>query len=825
MVRLIGPDGPPNARVMIIGEAPGAEEELKGVPFVGASGMELNRMLGEAGLSRSESFVTNIARVRPPGNDISAFIAKAKKDRTPGHTPLRDKYVTKEIHEGWALLQGEISRVQPKVIITLGNIPLWALTGKWGINKWRGSQLEAMGIPVIPTLHPAYILRSWSERSIAVGDLRRAARIRSGAGSLRPAWNFRIRPNFVDVTSILDQLYIRCFHGKPVRMSFDLETRAGHIACAGISWSPTDAICIPFMVAGQTSGYFTEVEETEIVLRIARLLTHPNAEVVGQNILYDSQYTWRWWHFVPRVIQDTMIGQHSIFSDMPKGLAFLASMYCDWYVYWKDEGKNWAENMGEDQLWNYNCQDCVYTDEVGHAQIAAAKKLGLTHIYEAQQAMFWPVLRAMQLGIRIDPARRNTLVLEVQDEVARREQFIIDLLGHPLNPRSPKQMQALFYEDLKQPVIMKRATKNAPAHPTLDDEALLKISAREPLLRPLVTAIQDIRTLGIFLSNFLLTPLDTDGRMRCAYNIGGSASGKSAPKTYRLSSSENAFGSGGNLQNIPSAKSKSVGKAKSRGAIATLGDAYSFPNIRSMFIPDTGCTLWDGDLDRADLQVVAWEADDELLKSALRLGVDIHLLNCYSLRGIEGPPMEELCETHPRYKEHREPNNELREFSKTFCHGTNYGGGSRTMAANVGRTVHEVERSQRLWFGAHPGIKRWHDRVELQVRKHHFVENRFGYRWYIFDRVEGILPEAIAWIPQSTVSIVINRIWANIYNRLKEVDVLMQVHDSLVGQFPIGRTDLITSIVEQAKIVVPYPDPLVIPFSVKTSNTSWGDVK
>jgi DNA polymerase-1 len=578
------------------------------------------------------------------------------------------------------------------------------------------------------------------------------------------------------------------------------------------------------MVAGKAEGYWSEAEEATIILRLSRLLTHPNVQVIGQNILYDAQYTWRWWHFVPRVTQDTMIGQHAIFSDMPKGLGFLASMYCDWYVYWKDEGKDWAANMGEEQLWSYNCQDCVYTDEVGRAQVLAARKLGLEKVYAAQQAMFWPVLRAMQKGVRIDTARRNELVLEVQDEVAQREQFICDLLGHPLNPRSPKQMSALFYEDLKQQPIMTRATKNAPSRPTLNDEALLKIAAREPLLRPLVTAIQDIRTLGIFLSNFLLTPLDTDGRMRCAYNIGGSASGKSAPKTYRLSSSGNAFGSGGNLQNIPSQKSKSVGKAKSRGAIATLGDAYSFPNIRSMFVPDPGCTFWDGDLDRADLQVVAWEADDQMLKAALRLGVDIHLLNCYSLTGREEPSLEELCETHPRYQEHRGPRAELREFSKTFCHGTNYGGGSRTMAAHVGRTVHEVERSQRLWFGAHPGIKRWHERIELQVRNHHFVENRFGYRWYIFDRIEGILPEAIAWIPQSTVSIVINKIWANIYSALPEVDVLLQVHDSLCGQYPIGRDDLIGKIVEQSKITIPYEDPLVIPFSVKTSNTSWGDV-
>src|SRR6185437_5925094 len=126
-------------------------------------------------------------------------------------------------------------------------------------------------------------------------------------------------------------------------------------------------------------------------------------------------------------------------------------------------------------------------------------------------------------------------------------------------------------------------------------------------------------------------------RMRCAYNIGGSASGASAPKTYRLSSSENAFGSGTNLQNITSEKSKSVAKAAARTGLSFLGDPYGFPNIRSMFIPDPGYIWFDGDLDRADLQVVAWEADDEMLKSALRMGADIHLMNAFVLQGKDPP--------------------------------------------------------------------------------------------------------------------------------------------------------------------------------------------
>jgi DNA polymerase I-like protein with 3'-5' exonuclease and polymerase domains len=320
----------------------------------------------------------------------------------------------------------------------------------------------------------------------------------------------------------------------------------------------------------------------------------------------------------------------------------------------------------------------------------------------------------------------------------------------------------------------------------------------------------------------LSAPLDIDGRMRTAYNIGGSESGKSAPITFRLSSSENAFGSGMNMQNIPSDKSKTMGKAKGRGA--SIGEMLKLPNLRSMFIPDPGQEMWDLDLDRADLQVVCWECDDQLLKAAIRQGVDIHLLNVYTLDGHEPPPLDELVESHPKYPDHRGPRKLKREFSKVFCHATNYSGGARTVASNTGRTVHEIDRAQRVWFGAHPGIKLWHTRVENQITRFRFIENRFGYRWYIFDRVDGVLPEAIAWIPQSTVSIVINRIWMNIYQNLPEVQVLIQVHDSLVGQFPIAqRQKCLADIKAQSSIVVPYPDPLIIPTGIKTSQKSWGD--
>ena len=316
-------------------------------PFVGTSGMELDRMLHEAGIMRSECFVTNVCRERPFKNEISQFIAKSKKEGSgPGYISLRDKMVKQPIVDGFQMLMKEIDLVRPNLIIALGNTPMWALTGRWGIMKHRGSMLYASTpfpkVKVIPTLHPAYILRDWAGRALAVHDLKRAGGYRNGEDYPIPHWSFTIRPDFETVIRRLQDLYLTVT-ASPTWVDFDLETKHGHIDCAGVSWSRTEALCIPFMAATDKWGYWTEDEEAHIVWWLRKLLTQNNCFVRGQNLLYDCQYTWRHWHFIPHVVQDSMISQHVMFPGLKKSLDFQASMYCDYYVQWKPDKSAWAE--------------------------------------------------------------------------------------------------------------------------------------------------------------------------------------------------------------------------------------------------------------------------------------------------------------------------------------------------------------------------------------------------------------------------------------------------------------------------------------------------
>jgi DNA polymerase I-like protein with 3'-5' exonuclease and polymerase domains/uracil-DNA glycosylase len=799
--------GPVPARIMIVGECFTEAEEYKGEAFLGMGGENLNRMLHEVGIMRSECYTTNLCNSRPPGSSISSWIAEKKKDISLNHVLWKGKYVMPQVVSGYERLLREIELVRPNVIIACGNAPVWALTGAWGVMKWHGSQLSIDGdsakTKVIPSYHPVQIQWAYDLRAIMVNDLRRAAREAATPHYTNlPAWNFLIRPSFTEAQAAL-QTMLDLLSAGPTWITFDLETRAGHIACAGLSWTLNDAVCLPLMDAHEWEGYWTLEEEAALVHGIYLVLTHPNALVRGQNLLYDAQYTYRHWHFVPRVAQDTMISHHTLWAGLPKRLDFQASMYCDHYIYWKDDGKTWTKDVGEDQLWSYNCVDCVRTDEVGQKELAAIEQMGLQEVEAFQQVLFWPVLKAMQLGVRIDKKGRNAFAMELQREMEKREAFFADVLGHPLNPNSSPQMAKLFYNDLGIPPIMSRAKKGAPAHITCDDEALTKIMKKEPLTAPIIRAIQEYRSLGVFLSTFVLAPLDTDDRMRCSYNICGT-------ETYRFNSSKNAFGSGTNLQNVPKGSED--------------GEGLSLPNVRKLFIPDEGFTFFDMDLDRADMQVVVWESGDAQLKEALRKGVDMHILNAITLAGHDLPDMDWLVEGHPEYDRIRSRYKRERQLAKAFIHGTNYGGGPRTMAIAAGVTVAQAERFQKIYFGAYPGIKEWHNRTERQIKTKHYVQNAFGYRRYYFERTDGLLPEALAWIPQSTVGNVINRAWVNIHRNLSEVKVLLQVHDSLAGEFPTHLKDFcLRRMKEESQIVVPYPDPLIIPVGIKTSEKSWGD--
>jgi DNA polymerase len=158
--RLVFSDGNPRARVMFVGEAPGREEDIEGLPFVGRSGKLLDRMIGAIGLDRTSVYIANVIPWRPPGN------------RTP--TPQETQICL-------PFIQRQIELVNPDVLVTLGNPSTQTLLGtREGIMRTRGKWFDydtgTRAIRALPTFHPAYLLRSPSYKRLSWQDLRAIAK-------------------------------------------------------------------------------------------------------------------------------------------------------------------------------------------------------------------------------------------------------------------------------------------------------------------------------------------------------------------------------------------------------------------------------------------------------------------------------------------------------------------------------------------------------------------------------------------------------------------------------------------------------------------------
>lgn len=141
---LVFGEGVPSARLMFIGEGPGADEDREGRPFVGRAGQLLTRMIKAMGLDRSEVYIANVVKCRPPGNrDPEQF----------------------EIETCFPFLQAQIEAISPEVIVGLGRVAVSTLLGrKISMTRIRGNLQDVNGIPLMPTYHPAFLLRKEPDR-------------------------------------------------------------------------------------------------------------------------------------------------------------------------------------------------------------------------------------------------------------------------------------------------------------------------------------------------------------------------------------------------------------------------------------------------------------------------------------------------------------------------------------------------------------------------------------------------------------------------------------------------------------------------------------
>lgn len=235
------------------------------------------------------------------------------------------------------------------------------------------------------------------------------------------------------------------------------------------------------------------------------------------------------------------------------------------------------------------------------------------------------------------------------------------------------------------------------------------------------------------------------------------------------------------------------------------------PNVRKLFVPDPGYMMFDADLSGADAQVVAAEAEDKDLLAAFRAGLDVHSKNAADMWGDAFTSLSGV----PRYKQ--------RQRLKSGVHGTNYGASARALFLILGGSIYEWQQFQNRWFTLHPGIREWQQRTMSDLRKDRTARNRFGYRIIYFDRVDGLLPQALAWIPQSTIAINCFRGALALERACPWAEILLQVHDSVVFQVPFRHAERYADMRKGLRNPIPYTPELIIDWKLSRSEKSWGE--
>jgi DNA polymerase-1 len=752
-VHAVGPTDQP--LLAIIGEAPGQEEERRGVPFIGSSGQLLNQMLASVGISRDDCYITNVVNQRPPHNNFNIFYEDSKRTKPTGALIG---------HRG--RLRGELLSVKPKMIVAMGAEPMKALLPVMGIKNHRGClydvDLEGAVGRMIPTFHPAHVIRLYGDRPIVELDLKKA--IRQARHPFTPTMEFKILPEFQDIKDWLLERH------SPVAL--DIESIGPCTRSIGFAWSPTEAISIPLISKGQ--HHWGPETEILILQMLKDYLADPQVKKYLQNAPYDTTVlsTELGLH-VDGIELDTMYSHHLLYPELPKGLDFLSSIHTDFPKYWGLPDQPHDEGNAR-----YGCYDCCATFIVATAVIEELIERDLGRFYyERTHPTIFALTRMQNRGILIDKEAKEVERKRLFKEHEEALILLPKLIGHDVNPQSPKQVKELLYEEWRLPVQRKPGTSTI----TTDEDALRTLARRFPERAAVIRTILACRKANKLIGTYLDQKLD-DGRARTSYGLA---------KTGRITSSQTIEGYGGNLQNIP------------RG------------EFRRLYVADPGKVLIKADLSQAEYMVFCWDAKvyEFIEQYTTNPEFDVHVLNATRIYEIT----EDQVTKVRRYN------------AKQGVYAGNYKIGALKFSRMFDIPFNEAKNLLDRYKQIRPELRLWWARIEDEIKTTRTLTNALGRQRIFFGRIdEALFRTAYDWVCQSAVADLINQALVTLDDLGYEM--LLQVHDELVLQVedtPATITGAIIDVRNAMEIPVKFPNvdpPMVIPAEIAVG-PNWHDVK
>jgi uracil-DNA glycosylase len=742
--------GPIGAKLAIVGEAPGRDEDLSGRPFEGPAGGLLNGFLREAGINRNDCYVTNVIKFRPPENDmkrlneIGVSLAQSTQD-----------------------LFDELHTVRPNCVLALGNTALQALTNKTGIKVYRGSVLRSSDfkLKVVPTFHPAHLLRQagsevadYAARAYVSLDFAKAAR-----ESLTPEYHVPDRLLTVCRNSLDLYRFKRQYAGK-WKVAVDIESYKCIPVCVSFAFSRYHAISVPLinMVDEKRPEWIPYHELVQMWKFVSDILDDPRYELIGQNFKFDDAKLRSPCGFRPATLYaDTMLMAHTLYPEFPLGLAFLASIWTD-EPYYKTEGKEFNPKRDTyDRLYLYNAKDAAITFEVFEEQDKELAEMGLSDFYYNYVNKLHNAYRDLeQVGLLFDAARNKELKKKYQAELKEVQTRLNENVGWSINVASPKQISELLYRKMALPL---RKDTSEDTIVALQNN-ICKDETEKLILSDVLTIRRIRKTLGTYLN----ARPDYDGRMRTSYRIVGAETGRTSTTLLKAP-----------------VRPHKIGLAFQ--TMTKHGDTGS--DLRSQFIADEGYVFVEIDSSQAEARVVALLANDlELLN--LFDTTDVHSLTSTWLFGCV---LERVTY-------------ELRFVGKTTRHAGNYGmGKARLMQIintdakkfHINIQVSEWKAGQILdaFHSFSPKIRQvFHTEVVQALRDNdRTLINPFGRRRQFFGRFDHELEkESFAQIPQSTITDNTKRALLDIRDRTandvrvwgsfaETTGICVEAHDALVA--------------------------------------------
>ena len=396
----------------------------------------------------------------------------------------------------------------------------------------------------------------------------------------------------------------------------------------------------------------------------------------------------------------------------------------------------------------------------------------------------FPVLTFMQTrGIKVNRIALDDTKVDVLRAAAEKQEELNGICGRTINVNSPKDCQSYFYGELGIPPY-----RNATGKPTVDDLALQRLvrgTVARPGLRQ-AKLVQEIRGLQKLYGTYLNLEFDADDRLRGSYNPRGTKFG-------RLSSSKTIFGTGTNFQNLPQ-------------------------EFKKFLVADPGYCFLEVDKRQAEWVVVAYACGDANMMKAIDQGIDVHTHTASLMFSVspevikyehklighttDADAIAELRNNDltvvaaMRDSGRRWPRTmSLRQCGKKSNHGLNYDEGPNGFAMINEMDQAEAKRIVNLYHEIYPGIRLWYESVKRQLQKDRTLTNCFGRAVRFLGAWDDKLwKSAYSMIPQSTVVDSLNGGMESLYEN-KEIcgttglngDVLAQVHDSILLQFPISK--------------------------------------